>query len=738
MSVFWSMLVATGMIAQQLAGKAVRDAFFLTRFDAQMLPQAMTLAAATSVILVLLASQLYRRFGPARIAPHLFTSSALLFLVEWWMSSTDPKAAAMILYIHTSSFGALAISGFWSVVNEVFDPHTAKRVVGRIAGGASLGGVMGGLFAWQGADHLSLESMILVLAGTNTVCSIGSLRLARRVHTTHAAEAPAFSAVEVFEKTPYLRNVAGLVVLLAVASAGYDYAFKATASTVLGGSENLVQFFALFYSGLGIFTFVVQYLAVGRLLRSLGLTWAVGSLPASIIFFGLLAWQIPELWSFTLLRAVAAIFESSLYRSGYELLYTPLTLDKKRSTKTLIDVGGDKLGVAAGSAIAIFVVGLLPGASSSILVLMSVSCAMGALLLTRRLYRGYLAALTESLEKGALRPDDMNTWDRSSVRAVEQTMALQRTQGPESAWSIPVNIEVRERDGPACVVPWMLAAPSTTEASQIPAPWTPPAGLEELASKGNSGGHLVALAALNTRDLDAVSWVLRHHVPLPPRLVPSVIELLNDERHGAAAMKALRPVAAAHIGQLGDVVLDRRRPLAQRSAVPEILGSIADPRAVEVLWHATGSRPLEIRLRSAFALDSQVQIRTVSITRDAVFQRLLAELGRYPPASASPHRRRQVLAFSVRMLSVVLPREPFLLAVRAIAQADHRHSGTAREYLDNLLPGPLFDSLLVLLRHHSALAVVDAKTPDEVLSVEPPLDSLERVRERLTTWFHAI
>ena len=44
-----------------------------------------------------------------------------------------------------ATFGAVLISGFWSVVNERFDPHTAKQVVGRIAAGATVGGLLGGV-----------------------------------------------------------------------------------------------------------------------------------------------------------------------------------------------------------------------------------------------------------------------------------------------------------------------------------------------------------------------------------------------------------------------------------------------------------------------------------------------------------------------------------------------------------------------------------------------------------------
>ena len=66
-----------------------------------------------------------------------FVVSAALYAAEWALAGRAPKAAAVVLYLHVLSLGALVSSGFWSVINERFDPYEAKRVIGRIGGGAS-------------------------------------------------------------------------------------------------------------------------------------------------------------------------------------------------------------------------------------------------------------------------------------------------------------------------------------------------------------------------------------------------------------------------------------------------------------------------------------------------------------------------------------------------------------------------------------------------------------------------
>ena len=69
----------------------------------------------------------------------------------------------MLVYLHVSAFGGALVSGFWSLVNERFDPHTARRVVGRIGTGATAGGMAGGALAWISSQLLPLPAILLVL-----------------------------------------------------------------------------------------------------------------------------------------------------------------------------------------------------------------------------------------------------------------------------------------------------------------------------------------------------------------------------------------------------------------------------------------------------------------------------------------------------------------------------------------------------------------------------------------------
>jgi hypothetical protein len=100
--------------------------------------------------------------------------------------------------------------------------------------------------------------------------------------------------------------------------------------------------------------------------------------PAALVATSLAGALLPGLPAAVAARGCFAVLHNSLFRSAYELLYTPLPEAHKRPTKALVDVGADKLGAAAGGLVAAAVVALLPGWSARVLfgltLLLGVGC----------------------------------------------------------------------------------------------------------------------------------------------------------------------------------------------------------------------------------------------------------------------------------------------------------------------------------------------------------------------------
>ena len=119
------------------------------------------------------------RSRPGRLVPRLFALSALLLLAEWALSAHARRPTAILVYLHFTALGAILVSGFWAIVNERFDPRSARQAIGRITTGGSIGGLLGGLLPERVGAGLPLAAMLPILAGLHLVAAWLVLRVDR-------------------------------------------------------------------------------------------------------------------------------------------------------------------------------------------------------------------------------------------------------------------------------------------------------------------------------------------------------------------------------------------------------------------------------------------------------------------------------------------------------------------------------------------------------------------------------
>ena len=687
-----AMVAAVAMIAAQVLSKATRDAFFLSNFPATSLPTVMAGSAALSIVVVLLVSRLMTRLTPARVVPAVFAVNGLLFVAEWALSTPYPRVAAVAVYLHTSSLGATAISSFWSVVNERFDPHTAKRVIGRVAGGAALGGVVGGIASWQLAGLMALPNLLLVLGGTTGVAALTIARIGGpppRADEPRDGESP--SGIAVLGQVSYLRQLALLIVLIAIGESAIDYVFKASAAANYTTGSTLVTFFAIFHMAAAVAAFALQTTVAKRALATLGLAGTVALLPGIVVFGSVIGLLFPALWSAVALRGGAAVAENSFYRSGYELLYTPLAPAQKRPTKTVIDVGVARLGMAAGAGLVMLFLAIAPERADTVLIVVALAASLSALAVASFLHTGYVEALADSLRSGFVKLDESDVIDRTTHRTLSQTtMALDRDK------------LLRE-----------IAAMRM--------------GTAEPADKPDDGSEredeiLRAVAELRSGDEDRVRRCLRDQDEIDPLLVPFVIPLVANSRLLRDVVPTLRKVANQVTGQLVDALLLADSPAAIRRRIPRVLSTCLNQRAADGLVLGLDDDLFEVRDWCGVALLSITEkAPDIAIARKTIFAaaRREAELD----AASTAIRGNRHLEHTFRILSLTLEREPLQLAFRALGLDDEILRGTALEYLDNVLPADL----------HELLAPQLGRRKSPTRRPRPARPRAEIVEELLTT-----
>ena len=697
---FAALLSAAFMIAQQVGSKATRDALFLSSFDATDLPRVVIAAAAASMVAVLVASRGYARFGPAKVVPIAFAVSAVLYVAEWFLQAQAPRAVAVALYLHTAIFGALVISGFWSVVNERFDPHSAKTVVSRIGMGATVGGVAGGLVAYQVGEQLDAAAMLLALAGLNAIAAIGVSRIGTLGPPPVAS--PTANAVAVLKKEPYLQTLVAMVLLTAISAGLLDYAFKATAADHFQqGSGALLSFFAIFHVVAAILSLLMQAGLAKPALEKLGVAGSVATLPLIVLVTAAVAAGVTQLISVVIARAGELVMANSIFRSGYELLYTPVAPDKKRPTKTLIDVAGNRIGDAVGNGLVLVVVLITDRFAIEVVLGLAVAFAALTLWAARRLHKGYVGQLEQSLRSGTPMEAEAVLLQRAatlSTLGLDRELLFEQLAAHQS-WGerlsmIPTgststdgtdNSEPREPDG-------------------IDAPDEDPV---------HDAAHV-----LRRGDSAAIREVLSE--PLDARLTQHAIALLARRDVYKTAQAALRDIVGEDDVEqhLVAALTDPEQPFAIRRRLPKVLEASTSAHVADGLTRGLDDNRFEVRYRCAIALAricAREESYRPSIERVHEVVRRELETGKKAwdtrrlldaddteeDAPLIDRAIRQRIHRSVEyvftLLSLAYDPEPLRLSLFALAGEDKLLRGTALEYLENVLPEEIRDALFPML-----------------------------------------
>ncbi|HET7504539.1 MAG TPA: MFS transporter [Kofleriaceae bacterium] len=712
------------VVASFVASKAARDAILLASFHIKTLPIFIAISALTSLPIILVAGRLMTRFGPARLMPALNVISAGMAIGEWLLLHRYPRPIAVVVYFHLATSGAVLVSGFWSIVNEQFDVQSAKRHIGRIGVGATLGGIFGGVIAERTAVHLPADAILLVLAGLQLTCAVtlalfgGLFGGAAPREPSAARPTGTWLAVRVVARSQLLRHVGGVVILGAIAAGVMDYVFKA--DIVAGSShDGLLRSLAIFYTVTNVVTAIVQVVVCGPLIARLGVPRSVATLPVTVTAFGLCALALPVPLMSAIARGAEAVTRNSIYRAGYELIYAPLPEEHKRPTKVVLDVGADRIGDMLGAQLVGMLVYLLAEPRTGLLVAALVTGVI-AVMVVMRLPRSYTMALEDSLMARA--PDAAHIEPPADEPEPWITLSNLPRFGQASDVA-PLSLRLRDRAArrkpPAARPAMATTADPTLSASQ------------------QHDSVLDAISDLRSREPERVQRALA--TGLTPELAAHAIDLLGRDDVARPVLDALTSIAPRCTGMLVDALLDTRRDMSVRRRLPAVLLAGEPQLAAWGLWRALVDPAFDVRYRSGAVLSRLAAAGHLrGITTDDVFEAVRRELvvdrsvlashrlqddpvgGDERADDASLHRAGAGLEHVFTVLGLALPAEPLRIALHAVQTDDAELRGTALEYLESILPPDVRAQLWPLLEGEPEAPPTLAPVMPEPVPEPPP------------------
>lgn len=682
-----AMLGALLLVSVHVAGKAVRDALFLSHFPVADLPQMMIAASAASLLAAIGVSRFLSRMAPARVVPPAMVASGLLLLGEWVLVRRAPGLGAVAVYLHLAALSLVLFSGFWSMVNERFDPYTAKGVVARAGAFGCLGGILGGMVAMQVAPRIGAVSLLPIFAVLHVVAAGVVFALggpaSRRPTESSADSGP--GGLKALYSSRLLVQMSLLVVLVQGTEQLIDYVFKATAAAAYADEASLVRFFAIFYTATNAFAFILQSTLGPRALKVLGVGGTLALLPAAVVLASSAAAIFQRIATVSLARGANNVMGTSFFKAGFELLWTPVPAEAKRPAKVYVDVGASGLGDLTGSGLVLLLVAGFTGIPQPVMLALAAALSMASLFLVAQLHRGYATQLADNLRSGTVTLDSGEVRDATTARALaESRLNIDRAE---------LMARIRELDA-AGQAPSRAVAPVEDETAEV-TPETAEALVARVADLASGDPGRASRAMAEARDtIELASFA----IPLLARygLVEEATEFLSE-------------LAPRIVGQLNDALLDPHSELLIRRRVPRALAGAPGRRAMDGLLRGLADDDFEVRLECARSAARMVDARPeLRATQKEILPLVERELdssdrtweqrgrrrrdSREHPAILEPADlpsidRGMEMVFS--LLAIAWGGEVMGSTLRAVHCDDPNLRGTALEYLQTVLPEKL-------------------------------------------------
>ncbi len=343
--------------------KPVKISLFLDQLTFEKLPFAYLLTAVFMGFFVSLNTRLLRA-----MKRHVYISLSLAFfmgslLIFWFLLQMGWRWVYYVYWLWSEIFMVTTVTQFWILVNDIYHPRQAKRLIGFLVSGGLLGGICGSLLSSALAGVVKTEGLLLicpVMLGVGLVVIFFVKRFQReevkgRPGKTDERKKQKVGYVESFRllrKSRHLIFLSGIMVSAIIVTTLIDFQFSSVVEyRFMDEKDAQTAFFGLFFAGLMIFSFLFHTFLTSRILRRFGIRIALLIAPFLLLagsavvflFMGVLFW-----WAIFLKGADKSLAHS-LNQSVRELLYIPIPPEIKYKAKVFIDMFVNKLARGIGA-----------------------------------------------------------------------------------------------------------------------------------------------------------------------------------------------------------------------------------------------------------------------------------------------------------------------------------------------------------------------------------------------------
>ena len=276
--------------------KPVSHSLVLGELGSRMVPYVDLICAILMGPIVTLFARLVDRTPKPQLVSRSFWAVIGVLLVFWKLLAWRTPWIAGAFYVWVAIFSVLIVTLFWLVANDLYHPREAKRLFGFIGSGGILGGIVGSSLAAAGAHLVGTEHLLLLSTVLLVLCWMVVERLWRLAPERAAAEGqPSHPArqdtflgdikgfAKLMTQSRYLLLLIALVALNKIIATLIYYQLNPFIEQTFPTDDARTAFTGMFFGGLNVVAFIVQFFFTSWILRRWGLGVALLALPLGLL-----------------------------------------------------------------------------------------------------------------------------------------------------------------------------------------------------------------------------------------------------------------------------------------------------------------------------------------------------------------------------------------------------------------------------------------------------------------------
>ncbi|UCC40675.1 MAG: MFS transporter [Candidatus Aminicenantes bacterium] len=344
--------------------KPVKISLFLDQLSFERLPYAYLLTALLIGFIVSLNSRLLQI-----VRRELYISFSLVFFIAclfifWMLFRFQWKWLSLIYWFWAEIFTITSVTQFWILINDIYTPRQAKRLVGFLVSGGLLGGVAGAILASFLAKLVRTENLLLICPFLLGICLVivnmvpqllkKEKKEGVRTSTKQRKQKIKYGmSFRLLKKNRHLILLSGIMVVAIVVTTLIDFQFNYFIENhfIEAGKDAMTSFLGTFFIILLVVSYLLHVLLTSRILKNFGVRIALLITPFFLLI-GSVAIFIPAVSVFywaVFMKGADKSLSHSLSQSVRELLYIPISPEIKYKAKVFIDMFVNKFAKGLGA-----------------------------------------------------------------------------------------------------------------------------------------------------------------------------------------------------------------------------------------------------------------------------------------------------------------------------------------------------------------------------------------------------